>query len=196
MPFTGYRIYRGVGGIANVDFGAPVEAVSGAASSAQLVGKGHLPSTRYTYVVRAVLSDLESPDVSCAVQFETDAAGEWPGARPAPAEVLEAEVLDAGKIRLRWTYRTRGGWPAVHDFGVYHAASPYIAPGSPQATVDYAADGPYATTLNLTGGQTYWFAVTARTSGGLESDLAHVIGPFAARSAAPPQPDVYTGSTF
>lgn len=196
MSFTGYRVYRGVGGVGNVDFAAPVESVSGAASSVQLVGKGHEPSTRYTYVVRPVRNDLESPDVSCLAELQTDPAGDWPGSRPAPVEILETEVLDAGKIRLRWAQRTRPGWPQPHDFGIYYAATPAITPGSPQATVEYTADGQYTTTLNLTGGKTYWFAVTARTSAGVESALSEVVGPFVADAAAPPQPAVYTGTTF
>jgi len=196
MAFTGYRIYRGAGGIGKVDFATPVESVSGAASGVQLAGKGHEPSTKYTYVVRPVLADLESPDVSCAAQFETDPAGDWLGSRPAPVEIVETEVLEAGKVRLRWSHRTRPGWPEPDDFGVYHAQTPAITPGSPQATVAYSGDGQYTATLSLTGGKTYWFAVTARTESGAESVLSEVVGPFVADAAAPPQPTVYTGATF
>ena len=196
MAFTGYRIYRGVGGMGNVDFATPVESVSGGAAGAQLVGKGHEASTRYTYVVRPVLSDMESPDVSCAVEFETDPAADWLGSRPATVEIVEAEVLEAGKVRLRWSHRTRPGWPRPNDFGVYYDQTPAITPGSPQATVACAADGVYTTTLSLTGGKTYWFAVTARTAAGAESMLSEVVGPFVADATAPPQPTVYTGATF
>lgn len=196
MSFTGYRIYRGLGGIADVDFSTPVQSVAAPASSAELVGAGHLANARYTYVVRPVRGDLESPDVSCVVQFETGPAGEWPGARPAPVEALEAETLADAKIRLRWTYRRRAGWPAVADFCLYHAARPRIATGSPQATVDYTADGAYRATLELAAAQTYWLAVTARTPGGVESRVGVAVGPCGADGAAPPQPAVYADTTF
>ena len=196
MSFTGYRIYRGVGGIGNVDLAAPVESVSGAASSAQLVGKGHEPSTRYTYVVRPVRNDLESPDVSCLAELGTDPAGDWPGSRPAPVEILETEVLDAGKVRLRWAQRTRPGWPQPHDFGIYYADSPDITAGSPDATESYTKDKVYEKTLSLTGGNTYWFAITARSGTGVESHLSDVVGPVVADAAAPAAPDVYVEATF
>jgi len=193
-----YRVYRGVGGITNVNWSAPVAEVNPEVTSPTLSGLGHAASTRYTYVVRPVRGgdELETPDLSCAVEFETDAAGDWMGARPAPVEQLSAEVMADGRIRLTWHYRTPYGMTAPHDFGVYHAPSADITPGSPQATVTYQADGRYTTTLNLTDGQTYYFAVTARTTAGVESRLSPVVGPFVADATAPTAPTVYVAPSF
>ena len=196
MSFNGYRAYRGAGGLADVDFTTVAASVIGPASSLQVAAAGHEPSTTYTYVVRPVRAGLECLDVSCAVEFRTDADGNWAGRRPGPVEVLEAEPVGRGQVRLRWTFRTRPGWAEVADFAVYYQQTPRISPGSPDATVAYAADGACATTLALTAGATYWFAVTARTAGGVESVLSPVAGPVLAESRTPPTPTLLAQSTF
>ncbi|KKL96563.1 hypothetical protein LCGC14_1843250 [marine sediment metagenome] len=198
MALGFYRVYRGVGDITNVDFGTVIAEVDGALTTVSLTGEGHAASTRYTYAVRPVRGgdELETPDLSCAVTFETDGGGDWLGDRPAMVEFLEATVEDGGDIALAWSFRTPYGGSAPNDFGVYYSGTPDITPGSPDATESYTSDGRCATTLTLTGGQTYWFAVTSRSAGGVESLLSEIIGPFVADSTAPGAPDLYLRATL
>ncbi len=188
----GHRIYRGVGGLENVDFDAPVGLAQCGATGVCLSGLGHVASTRYTYAVRPVAGTawLETPDVSCVVEMETDAAGDWIGNRPAKVEWVDAEVLSGGRVKLKWSYRTPCGGDAPADFGLYWATAPGIVVGSPQATTTYAADGAYSHTFALSDGEAYWFAVTARTAGGLESPLSAETGPCVADATPPTAPEV------
>jgi len=195
---SGHRVYRGVGGLSNVDFSSPVGFAQADATSLSLPGLGHTPSTRYTYVVRPVAGNgwLITPDASCAVEFETDADSDWLGERPAPVEWLRAQVQAAGSIELSWSWRKPHGGSAPDDFRLYHADGPGIAPGSAQATVAYTADGRYSHVFSLGDGQTCYFAVTARNSEGVESHLSDVIGPYLADATAPAAPTVSVSTTL
>ena len=193
MAFTGYYLYRGIGGRQDVDFDTPVASISGAAASYSLVGAGHAANTRYTYALRPVLNDLECPDVSCWATFETDGDADWVGSRPDSVIALNAVIGASGAITLYWEYRT--GSTAIADFGVYYSTSPGITIGSPQATVTWTADGQYSKALSLSGGTTYWLGVTGRTAGGVESKLIE-LGPFVADSTGPETPTLLTATTF
>jgi hypothetical protein len=195
---NGHRVYRGVGGLSNVDFSAPVAFAQADATSIALVGTGHAALTRYTYVVRPVAGNgwLETPDGSCAVEFETGADGDWLGARPAPVEWIRAEIKAAGGIELSWSWRRPYGGSGPMDFCLYHAGVPAIVAGDPQATATYTADGRYSHTFSLSGGQTYYFAVTARDGEGVESHLSDVIGPYLADATPPDAPTVSVSTTF
>ena len=197
----GYYLYRGIGGMSNVDFTTPVGTVIGAASSETFTGLGHETNTRYTYVLRPWRRDadgdiLETPDLSCRVEFETDGDTEWLGNRPGQAEYLEAEVISGAQVRLRWRYRTPYGGAAPSDFGIYYQSTPDITPGSPQTTESYTKKGSYSKTLSLVDGTTYYFAITARTAAGVESHLSNVIGPYIADDTAPDTPTLMTSTTF
>jgi len=194
----GHRVYRGVGGLANVDFDMAVGFAQADATSIPLVGLGHEASTRYTYVLRPVCGNgwLETPDVSNSCEFETDGSGDWLGSRPTGVEWLAADVEDGGDIKLSWSWRRSQGESAPNDFGLYYATSPTITAGSPDATESFSSEGRYSHTFSLTGGQTYWFAVTARTSGGVESPLSKIIGPYVADDTAPGAPIVSLSTRF
>ena len=196
-----YYLYRGEGGISEVDFSSEVATVAAGNSSRIFTGLGHLANTRYTYVLRPArtLSDdsvLITPDYSCRVEFETDGSTEWLGDRPGGVEGLSAEIISGGQIRLRWRYRTPYGGSAPNDFGIYYGTSPDITPGSPNTTESYTADGEYSVDLTLTDGTAYYFAVTARDSTPVESHLSDVIGPFIADDTAPDAPTLITAATF
>jgi len=191
-----YRIYRGMGSLAEVDWENAVGIAAPGNPAPALTGLGHAANTRYTYAVRPVLDGLEGPDLSCVVEFETDDAGGWIGNRPEPVEVLEATPASGGQVILRWTYRTEYGRAAPEEFCIYYGHRPDVAPGSPDAVETYAADGQYTKTLALTGGETYYFAVTARSGEGVESHISRTIGPILARATAPPTPTVYASATF
>ena len=194
----GHRVYRGVGGLGNVDFATPVGIAQCDAAGVSLTGLGHDPSTRYTYAVRPVAGNgwLETPDVSSTVEFETDTDGDWIGERPAPVEWVAATVEEAGKIRLSWSWARPRGGALPSDFGLYCSTSPSITPGSPDATVNYGSDGEYSHTFSLLDGQSYWFAVTSRSAGGVESHLSKIIGPYVADAAGPGQPVVCISRKF
>ena len=193
MSFTGYRIYRGVGGLADVDSSTPVATVTGPGASKAIAGLGHAANTTYTYVLRAVYSDIESPDISAVIELVTDSGGDWLGNRPDPVTFLEAEVRPSGDILLRWQYRTGG--VAAADFGVYYLADPHIVIGTPDSTDTFTRDKTYTKTLSLVDGTAYWFAVTARTSSGVES-VPTKIGPFIADATPPATPTLIAETTF
>jgi len=192
----GYNVYRGRGDLSNVDFDTPVAYLPAGQTSPALAGLAHDASTRYVYAVRPVRNSLEGPDLSCHVEFVTDGEGEWTGARPVPVEVLEADVDAGGQVTVRWTFRTPYGGTPPADFAVYRSATRDISPGAPDATVPYLADGEYSHTFSLSDGQTSYFAVTARTSQAVESDLSPVVGPVVADASAPQTPTVYLSRTF
>ncbi len=193
----GHRVYRGTGGLGNVDWTTPVGFAQADAESIALSGLGHDASARYTYAVRPVAGNgwLEAPDVSNTCEFETDASADWLGNRPTPVEWLDAIVEAGGKIDLSWSWRTPYGGAAPEEFALYCSTSPYITPGAPEATESFVSDGGYSHTFCLTDGQSYWFAVTTRKAG-VESHLSAVIGPYVADAAAPGAPTVSVSATF
>ena len=120
LPHTGYHLYVTQGGLADTDFEAdPVAVIPAGQSSASLVGYGFAASERYTLVLRPVIDDAETPDISCRFEFETDMDGQWPGLRPGPVEAVGAEVLSGGQVVVSWTYRICEGGAAPEDFGIY-----------------------------------------------------------------------------
>ena len=191
-----YNLYRGLGdSLADVDFSTPI--VSGLISgAARISGLGHAASTRYLYVLRPVRDGMEMPNITARCVFETDSAGRWIGARPAPAGSVSARVLAGGQIRVSWSYRTPDDAPPVAQFAVYHGSSANIVPGAPQATTAFEGDGPYCCTFTLMDGQAYWFAVTAVSGDGLESVPGPAVGPYVARASAPNAPTLTIETTF
>ena len=192
----GYHAYRGVGGLSTVDVDNEVGSAAAGASSITLTSIGHTVSTKYTYVLRPHRDSLITPDFGCNVIFETDANGDWLGNRPYPVTWLSAEVIDAGKITLRWSYKTPPGYTAPEDFCIYYANEPGITVGSPNTTESYASDGNYSKDLTLTDGTTYYFAITARSSDSVESDKLELAESYVADSTGPDSPTVYISHTW
>ncbi|MDP6546121.1 MAG: hypothetical protein QGH60_19245 [Phycisphaerae bacterium] len=196
-PHTGYHLYVTQGSLVDTDFQAdPAAVIPAGQASGILVGSSFAPSRRYTLVLRPVIDDAETPDISCRCEFETTAGGQWLGLRPSPVEAASAEVLSGGQVTVSWTYRIPEGGVRPEDFAVYHASGPEITAGDPQATVSYERDGVQACTLSLVGGQTYFFGVTARGASGVESHVSPVVGPVVADSSAPMTPPVILTTTF
>ena len=196
-PHTGYHLYVTQGSLVDTEFEADSAAVIPAGqSSCVLVDYSFAASGRYTLVLRPVIDDAETPDISCRFEFETDPVGQWLGRRPSSVEAVSAEVLAAGQVTVSWTYRISEGGVRPEDFGLYYASGPEITVGSPQATVSYERDGRYSCSLSLVGGQTYFFGLTARSAGGVESYLSPVVGPVVADSSTPMQPPVVLTTTF
>ena len=136
---TGYNIYRGLGGLASVDFDTPVATVSGAAVSKTMVGLGHLANSQYTYVIRPVLADLENPAMT-SCEFVTDGSADWLGNRPAPVMSLDLAAKAGATVRVQWTYRPTT--TAAADFGIFYGTSPGLdVTGAPDETVTYTKPG-------------------------------------------------------
>ena len=194
----GYNLYRGVGDISGVDFDTPVAMLRRDATSASVAGLAHAVSAEYTYVLRPVRGSdaLETPDQSCRMPFETDGDGDWIGVRPAAVDFIEANVIAGGGVEIRWGYTTPYGASSPAEFCIYSSDSPDIAPGSPDATVGYTGDTTYSTELTFDDGATRYLAVTARSSGGVESALSEILGPFVAVDSEPEAPTVYAQAVF
>jgi hypothetical protein len=196
MPDTGYNVYRGTGGLGTVDFATRVGYVAAGNDAISLVGLGHVAGATYTYVVRPVVDDLETPDYSAAIEVPITAGGEWAGDRPVAVASLSAEPIAAGKIRLRWQYTTprNGATPLL--FAIYHETDPIVdASGSPDAFELYTADGWYTKDLTLVDGVSYWLAILTTTSGGAKGP-AVFIGPRIADATAPGSPTIYTDAVY
>lgn len=193
----GHRVYRGQGGLSRVDLTRPVGYAQAGSSEIRMAGLGHDAPGRYTYLVRPVSGSawLETPDFSCACELEFDEAGQWLGARPAGVEWLSAEVASAGRITVRWFYRTPPGGLTPTDFAVYCSTSPTSVPGEPTAVVAHTRDGSRSHTLQLEHGSSYWFTVTAR-AGEAESTVPRPVGPFVADASAPAVPTVLLRRAF
>ena len=197
LPHTGYHLYVTQGSLVDTDFEVnPAAVIPAGQASGVLVGSSFAASGRYTLVLRPVIDDAETPDISCRFEFETDPAGQWLGLRPSSVEAVSAEVLSAGQVTVSWTYRIPEGGIRPEDFGLYHASGPEITTGDPQATVSYERDGRYSCSLSLVGGQTYFFGITARSASGVESYLSPVVGPVVADRSTPMQPPVVLTTTF
>lgn len=192
----GYNIYRGIGGLSEVDFTTPVvfDEHGPAETPFTVEHVGHSPGATYTYVARPVKDGLETPDFSCNCEVHIGADGEWPGNRPAKPINADARIISGGQIELRWYYSAKDGSGTPTAFRLYYSASPNITKGSPQATETYVgADGfLYAHAFTLTDAATYYFGVAAYISDTeVEGELLE-IGPFVADGTAPSQPSLAT----
>lgn len=196
MKLNFYSLYRGVGGLASVDFDTAVGRALAGETTITPVNVTHAVSTKYTYVLRPAYGEIETPDITCRATFETDGAGEDLGARPAAVEYVAAEILSGAQVKVRWSYTTPEGGTDPADFGVYYVSSWPVVRGSPDATVTFTRDGEYSHTFSLVDGTTYWFGVTARTAGGTESDLGQIVGPIIAAGTGPATPLAAVESAF
>ena len=185
-----YRLYRGVGGIESVDFDTLLGSAYG--TSITLTGLGHAASTRYTYVCRPALDDLETPDLSCSVEFVTDSESDWTGNRPVPVVHAEAEVRADGVIRVRWRYRK--GEVTPDDVSIWYGTTPPTGTGAPDHTATYSADGYSYKDFTLTDATAYYFRLVAR-DGSVESEPL-IIGPYLADSTAPDAPTLTAEATW
>jgi len=193
MSFTGYRIYRGFGGLGSVDWTTPVATAPAGATSVQVVGLGHAAGAAYTYVLRPVLADLETADVSCAVGMTLNDAGDWPGDRPRAVRALSATVEAAGQIRLRWRAAPEG--PPADEYAIFAGPSPRVDTSVAASAVIPAEGVDHATELTCADGQTVYVAVVARTVAGLASP-AVTIGPIVGDAAEPAAPTAYVDTAF
>ncbi len=186
MSFTGYRIYRGRGEVSNVDFSTPVAQVSSAQAS--LLGLGHEPSARYTYVIRPVLEDLESPDISCSVQLDLDASRNWPGPAPGPVEQIQVQVLPAGQLRIEWATPDQPADAQVDEFSLQASRIARRESLAEVARVPAVPSGWNRCLWTPEDPGPWYLAVRGITQSGLTSSQAPLAGPFVTRQPPPVAP--------
>ncbi|MFP4354069.1 MAG: hypothetical protein ACLFUJ_03010 [Phycisphaerae bacterium] len=164
MPLTGYRIYRGRGGLQNVDFTTPV-ATSGQ-QAVELVGLDHPPGSSWTYVVRPVVDDLERPSADCRLQLAFDQDGQlMPPSAPRPR--LLTATPGPGSIRLicaagRLTDRRQR---QTEQILAYVEASADFQAAAPAARLDLPGDGLLRAEIQVQPG-TWHVALRARDADG------------------------------
>ena len=190
LPHTGYHLYVSEGPLVSVDFTTPT-AIVPVQATYDLVGFGFAISTRYTSVLRPVIDDLETPDISNHAEFVTDGAGEWTGLRPDPILGLIATVMSGGVIRLTWDHRIFDGATPT-DFEVNYGTTP-AATGT-AVTETYTGPKRYTVDITLADEVTRYFSVVARTSG-LDSDRVNTLGT-KPDLTAPSAPSITTASTW
>jgi len=189
-PHTGYHLYIARGSLADVDFDTP-DRIYPSVDLEDIEGYGFAASTKYVLVLRPVIDDLETPDISCICDFVTDGDGEWTGLRPDPVSALTAIPKSGATVQLRWSHRVVDG-DTPDDFVITYGTTP-AATGS-STTETYTGAAHYAKTITLSDGQTYWFKVSAR-AGSLESEPRRV-GGVTADSSAPSSPTVTAATTW
>jgi hypothetical protein len=118
----GYNLYRGVGGLAAVDFSDPVGAASGAATSVRNFSwRGHASSTAYVYALRAVgAGGVEAMHDEAFAGVAFDAGGNWLGPLANAVVGLRVEALSGGRFAVRWGYDSANEGAAAESFRVYH----------------------------------------------------------------------------
>jgi hypothetical protein len=165
MTFTGHNLYRGLGDLGSVDFATPVAQVPPGEHEVVLAAAGHVAGATYTYVLRPVVNDGVTPDVSCVTSFTTDAAGQWPGARPAAPTRLSLSLRPTATVRVQWRYDTPPGQTVPTDFMIHLArALPVDLAAVTNLTAPYARDGSYQQDIS-TGTGSFYIALQARTAG-------------------------------
>jgi hypothetical protein len=189
MSFTGYRIYRGLGGPANVDFDHCLAEVAG--PQASLAGLGHDNGRHYTYIVRPVLDGLETPSISCQVRFRLDETGHWPGPAPEPARSIQAEVLPGRTVRLSWRPDDDATLPSAESFDVLAGHQPRRDLLEHIGTVLRDGRDRLSYTFTPDGDGPWYFTIRARSGDGVAAGAAPIIGPVMAAGPACPAPSAY-----
>ncbi|MCE5325325.1 MAG: hypothetical protein LLG01_02810 [Planctomycetaceae bacterium] len=186
MATSEYRLYRGRGGLANVDFSTPAGTAGADAAEVTLEGSALAPLARYTYVLRPARTGaagqwLETPDFSCVLEIETDAAGHAIAGRPRGLGSIWAQARAAG-LWAWWQYQTPYGASKPAGFAVYSG------PASDAVTMlqlwqPYAGDGLCCAAIDLPPG-THWLAVTVCGEDSAESFSSPPSGPYVITNAA------------
>ena len=192
-----YNVYLGVNNLAAVDFDTSVDTLTDAEYSdadINLSGAGILASTRYFLVIRPEADGLETPDYSCNVVFETDAAGDWIGSRMTPVFGLSVQRRSGAVMRVIWSYTTPVGDTAPTSFEVYNGET--LPLGGTPDSVDYTGDMQYQKDLSLVDGTSYYFGVKAVLTDSEDSDFGPIVGPVPADGTAPDVPTPTVSTTW
>ena len=185
--FNGHRLYKGDGDLEDVDFSTVVQSVPAGVTEITEAAFGGAASHDYPLIVRPVYKGLETPDYSNRVTLQLDGDQEWRGLLPVAVQTVRVVGKAGAVLRVYWYYRTPPGELDPTDFGVYHNEDTAPTAGSPDATVNYSRGGEYSHEFSLANATVYHVGVTARNSGGDESDIA-TAGPITADSAGPTAP--------
>ncbi len=187
---TGYHLYVARGSLNDLDFTAP-DAIYPGVAIGELVGFGFDAGAAYAILLRPVVADLETPDISAQTEFVLTGGGEWTGLRPDPITGLSAVARAGGVIRLTWYHRIFDG-ATPDDFEINYGTTPAAAGNS--TTVTYDGVKRYVKDITLSNGVTYYFKVVAR-DGALDSAPKATLG-VTADSSAPDTPSISTSTTW
>lgn len=190
----GYNVYRSETGEIEDLGDTPVAYLQSDEINPTLTGLGHSANGEYLYLVRAQKGGIENPDWSCFAEFTVDDGGEFEGIRPDDVMLPAVERGAAGTLTIN--FRSRPGGETPDDYAVWHSTTSTVdTSGSPDATLTHTRFGNYSHEFTLSDGTQYWFCVKARITDGASSGGV-TIGPFAADSTAPDQPDILTEVGF
>jgi hypothetical protein len=184
----GYNVYRGVNA---VDWNAR----QGSSSTATVTLTEVLsPSTVYEFGVRPIAGGLETPDFSATVKLETDAGGDWVGAKPLAAQDGVLSQQASAALKVLWQYRTGSTTAAAFDLWIGKTAP--TGAGAADASVTFTGDGSYSHAFSgLDDGDDYYVLIRARAASGALSD-GLTVGPVAADGSAPSTPVVTVSTTW
>jgi|GEM_PF-3430022 len=102
---AGYRLYRGVGSPAAIDYDNPVAELPCGLDSAVLAGLGHQAGVEYWYGIRAVSSaGVEETDTSRVCRVVVAADGSISADRPNAIAWAKASAIAGGKLRVDFYY--------------------------------------------------------------------------------------------
>lgn len=188
MSFTGYRIYIGKGSLDSVDFTSPVGSVESGAEIT-LSGYSFDVASFYTLVLRPVLDDLETPDLSCRCDFMTDSQGNYLQAVPARVEDLYLSDCSGDAVSLSWSYDGRDYDGTIEVFEVIAAQRADFKDYQKVAEVNYTGQGNYCSTIEFAQEQICWFCILVRDEADMVSRRSNIIGPVKVDMTAPLSPD-------
>ena len=188
-----YRIYRGAGSVAAIDYSAPIETVpvTGDPASVRLdlLAVNWAAGETWFIAIRSVnTAGVEFADPAAIVRAEFDDAGRLLPQCPSQVCDLSAQPTAGQRLAVAWRYAARTGSPAPTQFHVF------LAPGT--TTVEQMLAGQPAATLSAPAGRltidyTYGWAssvldcgpwravvraVTASTSGIAAGPAGDVVG--------------------
>lgn len=188
FPLEGYDVFRGTGSRLAIDYDNAVAHLRKGETSPSLVGLGHAADTTYYYAIRPTRAGVQTPDITCVVEFATDVAGDWTGNRPAAVQNVTLQQQPSAVIRVMW-YNVPGP-VAPSDFGIWYSTSRDVqTSGAPDAIVPVGIQQYHQHDLSLVDGQAYWIAVAARNGAVVGSAVE--VGPLLADSTPPAAPAIY-----
>jgi hypothetical protein len=122
-----YRLYRGLGSPAAIDWTHCVALLAAGQTAAVIGGLGHLPDTDYYYGLRAVSdAGVEETGQKILCRVRVDEFGNLIGDRPAAVAFASIAPEAGGKVRLTALYIP----PATEDSGYAAAENLQVADGS------------------------------------------------------------------
>ena len=189
-PVDCHTLYRGQDGDFNYE---DICAVMSIADTQVSVPNQDLPAEAIWHFIRRQVSDcgLESPDSDpCIVRIDHD--GVMILNAPNPPTCLTAELLSAGRIKLRWRYNRIDQVIEPTGFYIYQDSGSGFDLDTPTGTASYAGQNEFNwTSANLTNGQLYSFIVRSYKTNQGEDQNMRIVSARADAQGPPAIDDIY-----